>query len=198
MGICDVAEQHDGGAFPPRRADRSILVQDLRHMTSAWDAPSWRVLLIAVIRAPFYPAIGAMMLVRGSMWAYSRQLFPIAHLLKACAIRSAGVEVHPGARIGPGFAFVHSVGIVVGRDVIAGRDLVLHHGVTLGNAGSQVGQPVIGDGVRIGAGAMVLGPVHIADGARIGANAVVLADVPADTTVVGTWNERSRAESRGG
>jgi serine O-acetyltransferase len=173
----------------PHTVGLSVLVQDLRHMTAAWDASPWRVLVGAVVRAPFYPALRAMILVRASMWAYSHHLGPLAHLLKARAVHHAGVEVHPGAQVGPGFAFVHTVGIVVGRDVIAGRDLVLHHGVTLGNAGSALGQPLIGDRVRIGAGASVLGPVKVGDGARIGANAVVLADVPPGFTVVGIWDD---------
>jgi serine O-acetyltransferase len=97
------------------------------------------------------------------------------------------------ARIGPGFAFVHSVGIVVGRDVVAGRDLVLHRGVTLGNASQTPGQPHLGDRVRIGAGAKIPGPVHVGDDARIGANAVVLADVPAGSSVVGTWDSLALA-----
>lgn len=128
-----------------------------------------------------------MMWVRMSMWLWRHGLRLPAQWCKARAIRAAGVEVHPGATIGPGFAFVHSVGIVVGKDVVAGRDLVLYQGVTLGHGGRGPGQPTLGDRVRVGAGAKVLGPVTVGDGARIGANAVVLADVPSDATVVGIW-----------
>ena len=164
-------------------------------MTAAWDAPPWRVIMVALIKAPFYPSLWAMVLVRGSMWAYRHRLRLLAHALKARAIRSAGVEVHPAAQIGPGFAFVHSVGITVGRSVVAGRDLVLHQGVTLGNGGTADGQPRLGDAVRVGAGAQVLGSVHIGDGVTIGANATVLADVPAGRTVVGIWTARTLAEA---
>ena len=165
-------------------------------MTAAWDASPRKICLIAARRAPFYPALTAMVLVRGSMWAYRRRLTPLAHLLKARAIRVAGVEVHPKADIGPGFAFVHSVGIVIGADVVAGRDLVVHQGVTIGNRGADPGQPVIGDGVRIGAGALVLGAVQVGDGARIGAGAVVLADVPAGEVVTGTWTSHRLSDWR--
>ena len=174
-----------------------MLVQDLRHMTSAWDAPGWKVLARALLHSPFYPALRAIMLVRGSMWAYAHGLAPVAHFLKARAVRAAGVEVHPGATIGPGFAIAHGIGTVVGRDVIAGRDLVLHQGVTIGNAGSKPGQPVLGDRVRIGAGAKVLGPVMVGDGARIGANSVVLADVPARRTVTGVWDSAALSTALG-
>lgn len=162
-------------------------------MTAAWDAPPWRVVVGAALRSPLYPSLLAMFLVRGSMWAHRNHLVVVAHFLKARAVAFAGVEVHPAATIGPGFALVHSVGIVVGRDVVAGRDLVLHQGVTLGNAGAKRGQPTLGDGVRIGAGAKVLGPVHVGDGARIGANALVLADVPPHHRVQGIWDEQALA-----
>ena len=157
-------------------------------MTAAWDASPWLTVVRAVILCPFYPSLRAMMWVRAGMWLWRRPGGRLmAHWCKARAIRAAGVEVHPGAAIGPGFAFVHSVGIVVGKDVVAGRNLVVYQGVTIGDGGRGPGQAKIGDGVRIGAGAKVLGPVTIGDGARIGANAVVIADVPAGSTVVGIW-----------
>ena len=127
------------------------------------------------------------MLFRLSSWLWNRNLRVPALWVKARAVRGAGTEIHPAARIGKGFALVHSVGIVVGHEVVAGRDLVLYQGVTLGHDGSGIGQPRIGNGVRIGAGAKVLGPIVIGDSARIGANAVVLADVPANATAVGVW-----------
>lgn len=159
----------------------------MRHMTASWDSPAWTVLLIAVAKSFFYPAIRAMLWVRTGMWLWQHRLRLPAQWCKARAIRCGGAEVHPGATIGPGFAFVHSVGIVVGRDVVSGRDLVLHQGVTLGNSGSADGQPKLGDRVRVGAGAKVLGNITIGDDAKIGANAVVLANVPAGATVVGVW-----------
>jgi serine O-acetyltransferase len=165
-----------------------VIVADLRHMTANWDARPWRIVATAVVRSPFYPALRAMMWVRTSMWLWRHGLRLPAHWCKARAVRAAGVEVHPGARIGPGFAFVHSVGIVVGKDVVAGRDLVLYQGVTVGHGGQpREGQPRFGGGVRVGAGAKILGPVTVGDGARIGANAVVLADVPSHATVTGIW-----------
>ena len=164
-----------------------MIIDDLRHMTAQWDARPGRVLVVAAIRAPLYPALGAVMMVRASMWCWRHRLRLPAQWLKARAVRTAGVEIHPGARLGPGLAFVHSVGIVVGKDVVAGKDLVLHHGVTLGDGGRGPGQPSLGDGVRVGAGAKILGGITIGDGVRVGANSVVLADVPAGTTVVGVW-----------
>jgi serine O-acetyltransferase len=165
----------------------AVLVRDLRHMTAAWDASPSRVVLGALVRWPLYPRIGAVVTYRAASWCWGRGLRPLALWLQASSIRSSGAEIHPAARIGPGFAVIHSVGIVVGHEVVAGDNLVLYQGVTLGHTGTGEGQPSIGDNVRIGAGAKVLGPVTIGDGAWVGANAVVLGDVPAGTVATGTW-----------
>lgn len=156
-------------------------------MTAKWDASPTRVAFESLIRSPLYPSLLAVVRFRASNWCWRHRLRPVALLLKSRTIRSAGAEIHPAADIGPGFALVHSVGIVVGHEVVAGRDLVLYHGVTLGHGGRADGQPKIGNGVRIGAGAMVLGPIVIGDGARIAANAVVLADVASGERIQGIW-----------
>jgi serine O-acetyltransferase len=164
-----------------------MIVADLRHMTEMWDAAPSRVLVVSALRSPLYPSIRALFWIRVSMWLWRRRLRIPAHWCKARAIRAAGVEIHPGADIGPGLALKHSVGIVVGKDVVAGRDLVIHQGVTIGHSGAADGQPRLGQAVRIGAGASVLGAIEVGDGVRVGAGALVLADVPAGTTVVGVW-----------
>ena len=163
------------------------LIADLRHMTAAWDASPTGVLLGAMVRMPMYPGLKAVAYFRVSHWCWLHHLRPVALWLKARSVRVAGAEIHPAAVIGPGFAVMHSVGIVVGHEVVAGRDLVLYQGVTLGHGGRASGQPTIGDGVRIGAGAKVLGPVTVGDSARIGANSLVLAGVEAGGRVAGTW-----------
>ena len=167
--------------------EMTALVEDLRHMTAAWDAPPWRVVLGALARWPLYPRLGAVLSYRATSWCWSHGLRPLALFLQASSIRASGAEIHPAARLGPGFAIIHTVGIVVGHDVVAGHHLVLYQGVTLGHAGTGEGQPRIGNNVRIGTGAKVLGPVEIGDGARIGANAVVLGDVPAGAVATGVW-----------
>jgi serine O-acetyltransferase len=164
-----------------------VIVDDLRHLSALWDASPRRVIAISLVRSSLYPPIRAMFWIRTGMWCWRHHLRPVALWCKARAVRAAGVEIHPGATIGPGFNMAHTVGIVIGRDVVAGRDLVLHQGVTLGHDGAARGQPHLGDGVRVGAHAVVLGPVTIGDGARLGAGAIVLADVPAGATVVGLW-----------
>lgn len=165
----------------------AALVDDLRHMTAAWDRSPTAVVLTALLRVPFHPRLGAVIRYRTAAWCWRHRLHPLALWLEACTIRSSGAELHPAATLGPGFAIIHTTGIVIGHEVVAGKDLVVYQGVTLGHTGTGPGQPHLGDGVRVGAGAAVLGPVHVGDGAWIGANAVVLADVPAGAVVTGVW-----------
>jgi len=170
------------------------LIEDLRHMTASWEMSRARVLLRTAIRLPLYPRLRVVIAYRLSAWCWHNRLRPLALWLQSGSIRAAGSEIHPAAVLGPGFAIIHTVGIVVGHEVVAGENLVLYHGVTLGHTGQEQGQPQIGDNVRIGAGAKVLGPLTIGDGAWIGSNAVVLADVPAGTTVGGVWRRPGAPE----
>lgn len=97
------------------------------------------------------------------------------------------VELPTQLVIGPGLSIHHPYAIVLNPRVVIGRDVVLRHLVTIGNAGTATDEacPVLGDGVDIGTGAMVLGDITVGDRARIGAGAVVVKDVPAGGVVVG-------------
>ena len=159
-------------------------------MTAAWDASVVGLYSRALAGWFLHPRIKAVVSYRASSWCWHHRLRVVALWLQARSIKAAGIEIHPRAEIGPGLAINHTVGIVIGHEVRAGRDLVLHQGVTLGHGPGQ-GQPIIGDNVRIGAGATVLGPVRIGHRVIIGAGAIVLADVPDDTTVVGIWKVKA-------
>lgn len=102
-----------------------------------------------------------------------------------------GIEIHPGARIGPGLFIDHGMGVVVGETAEIGADVTLYHGVTLGGTSLARGKrhPTLGDGVVVGAGAKVLGPILVGAGSRIGANAVVVKPVPPESVVVGVPGE---------
>ena len=79
---------------------------------------------------------------------------------------------------------IHSQGVVINSQVVAGAHVLIEHQVTIGATGPRQ-IPRIGNDIYIGAGAKIIGEVTINDGARIGANAVVVHDVPAGATVVG-------------
>ena len=98
-----------------------------------------------------------------------------------------GVEIHPGATLGPGLFIDHGMGVVIGETAEVGSDVTIYHGVTLGGTSLEPGKrhPTIGDRVTIGAGAKVLGPITIGHDSRIGGNAVVVRPVHDNSVVVG-------------
>lgn len=100
---------------------------------------------------------------------------------------ATGIDIHPGATLGPGMFIDHGTGVVIGETAEVGADVLIYHGVTLGATRNEGGKrhPTIGDRVVIGAGAKVLGPVTIGADCSIGANAVVVKPVPPGTVVVG-------------
>ncbi len=98
-----------------------------------------------------------------------------------------GIEIHPGATIGPRFFIDHGMGVVIGETAEIGADVTLYQGVTLGGTSTHRTKrhPTLRDGVVVGAGAKVIGAVEVGENARIGAGSVVVTNVPANATVVG-------------
>ena len=99
-----------------------------------------------------------------------------------------GVEIGPGAVIGPGLRISHGNGTVIGGYARIGRNALLLHQVTIGSPhpGKVEKMPVIGDSVFIGAGAKVIGEITIGDDVFIGVNAIVAQDVPSGSRVLST------------
>jgi serine O-acetyltransferase len=124
---------------------------------------------------------------RVAHWLWKRDLKLLGRLLSQLMRGLTGIEIHPGARIGPGLFIDHGMGVVIGETAEVGADVTLYHGVTLGGTSTEKGKrhPTIGDRVVIGAGAKVLGAINIGDDSRIGANAVVVKSVPPNSVVVG-------------
>ncbi|MDX8355453.1 serine O-acetyltransferase [Cognatiyoonia sp. IB215182] len=110
-----------------------------------------------------------------------------ARLLSYLARMVTGIDIHPGAKIGPGFFIDHGAGVVIGETAEIGCDVTLYHGVTLGGVSWNGGKrhPTLEDRVMVGAGAKILGPICVGADARVGANSVVVEEVPPEATVVG-------------
>lgn len=142
----------------------------------------------ALFLYPGFHAIASHRLAHG-LWR--RGLKAPARVLSFLVRNCTGIEIHPGATIGPGFFIDHGMGVVIGETTEVGRDVTLYQGVTLGGTSLLKGKrhPTLEDGVVVGAGAKVLGAVTIGQGTRIGANAVVVKSVPADSVVVGVPGE---------
>jgi serine O-acetyltransferase len=134
-----------------------------------------------------YPGVHAIWGHRVSHWLWNRGAKVAARTFGEITRILTGVEIHPGAVLGPGLFIDHATGVVIGETAEVGEDVTIYHGVTLGGSGRDTGKrhPTIGDRVTIGAGAKVLGAIKIGDDSRIGANAVVVKEVPSSSVVVG-------------
>jgi serine O-acetyltransferase len=138
-----------------------------------------------------YPGVWAVWSHRLAHRLWCLHLKLLARWLSQVTRTVTGIEIHPGARIGPGLFIDHGMGVVIGETAEIGADVTLYHGVTLGGTSLERGKrhPTIGDRVVVGAGAKVLGPIEVGEGSRIGANAVVVRSVPGDVVVVGVPGE---------
>ncbi len=134
-----------------------------------------------------YPGLHALWGHRAAHWLWRHGLKLPGRLLSHLMRGLTGIEIHPGARIGPGFFIDHGMGVVIGETAEVGANVTLYHGVTLGGTTHEKGKrhPTLGDHVVVGAGAKILGAIAIGDHSRIGANAVVVKPVPPHSVVVG-------------
>jgi serine O-acetyltransferase len=137
----------------------------------------------------------------------------VARMVAEAANERTGIDIHPGASIGPNFFIDHGTGVVIGETSVIGSGVRIYQQVTLGarSAQGQSGRkplthharhPVIEDDVVIYAGATILGRVTIGGRAVIGGNSWILDDVPAGAVVTlpdpmvrsgrDAWEERQR------
>ena len=119
----------------------------------------------------------------------------VARVISEIANGRTGIDIHPGATIGPGFFIDHGTGVVIGETTIIGARVRLYQHVTLGarrlppEQGHGVRErfarhPIVEHDVVIYAGATILGRVRIGRGATVGGNVWVTEDVPAGGLVM--------------
>ena len=135
----------------------------------------------------FYPGLHAIWLHRLAHFFWRNHLNLIGRAISHLSRWLTGIEIHPGARIGPGFFIDHGMGTVIGETAELGTCVTLYHNVTLGGVSLEKVKrhPTLEDHVVIGAGAQILGPICIGSHSRVGANSVVIDDVPPYSVVVG-------------
>jgi serine O-acetyltransferase len=140
-----------------------------------------------------YQGLHAILLHRLAHALYVRRVPFLPRLISQVArFITAGIEIHPGARIGRRFFIDHGAGVVIGETTIIGDNVMLYHQVTLGATGwwkhretaNMKRHPTIGDNVTIGVGASILGPITIGHDSKIGAMALVLESLPPHSVVM--------------
>jgi serine O-acetyltransferase len=135
-----------------------------------------------------YPGVLAMIHYRIAHCLFKLGLPLLARIISEQAHAETGIDIHPGATIGPGFFIDHGTGVVIGETAIIGQRVRLYQAVTLGakrfltNADGTLQKgwprhPIVEDDVVIYAGATVLGRITIGRGAVIGGNVWVTHDV---------------------
>lgn len=142
-----------------------------------------------------YPGLYAIIVHRVANVLYGKEVPLIPRIMSEYAHSRTGIDIHPGARIGPGFFIDHGTGVVIGETCVIGRNVKIYQGVTLGALSFEKdseGQlvkgikrhPNVEDNVVIYAGATILGgKTTIGAGSEIGGNVWLTQSVPPGSTV---------------
>ena len=136
-----------------------------------------------------YPGILAVIHHRLAHHLYTAGLPLLARISSELAHSATGIDIHPGAQIGPSFFIDHGTGVVIGETAIIGERVRIYQAVTLGakrfpadeSGQLQKGQPrhpIVEDDVVIYAGATILGRITIGKGSTIGGNVWLTRSVP--------------------
>ena len=165
---------------------RELLTADAREAMAA--DPAARSLDEIIL---CYPGLHAMVAHRFAHALHGLGVPLVPRMLAEIAHRRTGIDIHPGARIGPGLFIDHGTGVVIGETTVIGRQCRIYQGVTLGaltpelDRGGRVerGQkrhPTLGDRVVVYAGATILGgDTVIGDGATVNGGVFLVQGVPA-------------------
>jgi len=118
----------------------------------------------------------------------------IARMIAEIAHSITGIDIHPGARIGPSFFIDHGTGVVIGETSIIGERVRLYQAVTLGakrfpadESGvlikGNARHPIVEDDVVVYSGATILGRITIGTGSTIGGNVWLTKSVPPNSHI---------------
>ena len=137
-----------------------------------------------------YPGFYATALHRLAHALHQRGLPRLPRLLSEYAHQRTGIDIHPGAVIGPAFCIDHGTGLVVGETAVIGANVQIYQGVTLGALSVTKGlqgtkrHPTIEDHVVIYAGATILGgSTVVGPHSIIGGNVWLTESVPSHSRV---------------
>ena len=145
-----------------------------------------------------YPGLFAIFVYRIAHELYLRQVPMIPRMMTEYAHSRTGIDIHPGAQIGPWFFIDHGTGIVIGETTVIGSHVKLYQGVTLGALSPRAGHaslpgkrhPTVCDYVTLSSGASILGgKTVIGEHSVVGGNAFLTDSVADNTRVVITAPE---------
>ena len=136
-----------------------------------------------------YPGVEAMIHHRLAHRLHELGVPLLARIVAEQAHGATGIDIHPGAQIGPGFFIDHGTGVVIGETAVIGERVRVYQAVTLGakrfpsDAQGHLHKglprhPIVEDDVVIYAGATILGRVTLGRGSTIGGNVWLTRSVP--------------------
>ncbi|WP_232845125.1 LbetaH domain-containing protein [Paracoccus onubensis] len=136
-----------------------------------------------------FPGIAAILRHRIAHSLYGLGAPMLARIMAEHSHSQSGIDIHPGAKIGPACFIDHGTGVVIGETAVIGRNVRIYQQVTLGakrfesdgDGGLVKGlprHPLVGDDVVIYAGATILGRIEIGKGALIGGGVWLTDSVP--------------------
>lgn len=154
-----------------------MLLEDLR-------ANSWSLrpcCMVTAYRIAHFCSVWRKKNVLNNLWAA-----PVLVLYRIITECFFGYEIQAAATIGRRFTIHHGYAVVINKNVVAGDDFTIRHGVTLGNRGpNSLDCPTLGNGVELGTNVVIIGGIRIGNNVTVGAGSVVLDDVPDNALVVG-------------
>lgn len=139
-----------------------------------------------------YPGFYAITIYRIAHILYEKGVPYLPRIMSEYAHSKTGIDIHPGAKIGPSFFIDHGTGVVIGETSIIGSNVKIYQNVTIGALSLGRGQllkgikrhPTIKDDVTIYSNATILGgDTVIGSNTIIGANAFITESVEEDTIV---------------
>ena len=140
-----------------------------------------------------YPFVESIAVHRLAHELYLRKVALIPRIMSEWAHSRTGMDIHPGAEIGPHFFVDHCTGTVIGETSTIGAHVKMYQGVALiakSLAGGQAlrgtkRHPTIEDHVTIYSGATIMGgDTVVGAGSTIGANVFLTASVPPRSLVI--------------
>ncbi|WP_437186442.1 serine O-acetyltransferase EpsC [Planctomicrobium sp. SH668] len=142
-----------------------------------------------------YPGLSAVTVHRIAHQLYRQKIPLIPRMMAEQSHSLTGIDIHPGASIGPSFFIDHGTGVVIGETCEIGAGVKIYQGVTLGalsfakdGEGNLVRgtkrHPTLENGVVIYANSTILGgSTVIGENSVIGANVWLTKSVPPSTMV---------------
>jgi len=152
-----------------------------------------------------YPGIRAVAVYRFAHELHVREVALLAIMFSTWAKSQTGIDIHPAAKIGPGFFIDHGTGVVIGETAEIGKNVTLYQGVTLGSWNfprDSQGQiirgakrhPTLQDGVTVYANASVLGgDTVVGCYSDVGANVTLRESLERETVL---WREKQHLQKR--